>query len=224
MSYNQTKITINGCDDKRLFQAAQYGVPLLRPQESFSSVECKGYGDQILINNDTSTTCLFSNVLYKEGVLTLYYDDKDDFEYLTSNVQLNAIPEHFLAVRSGPIIAHESDTWLKIKVLPAEQFSEGIVYEKDKIHVLYDIFAPYNQGHFMFDEVFVVFQSLLEMGLHGLHPQTITLRSCNNGICSQIYKERWHSVTSKAVLSLEDGKTSESSTLQNRYRNQGIMF
>jgi hypothetical protein len=207
-----------------LLQAAQYGVPLLRPQESFSSVECKGYGDQSLINNDTSTTCLFSNVLYKDGVLTIYEDPAYSLGYLTSDIKSNAIPEHFLAIASGPIGAHGLNTWLKTRVVPSTQFPHTAMYEKVRLNVLYDYFAPYNQGHFMFDEVFAIFQSLLEMGLCGLDPQIITLRSYKGHAYSHMYKERMHAITSKSVLSLDDATSSEASTLQKRYTTQGVMF
>ena len=224
LNYKPATHISSGCNDKGFFQAAQYGVPLLRPQQSFSSVECKGNGDQLLINSDTSTTCLFSNVLYKDGTLTIYEDSGHPLDYFTSDIKSDAIPEHFLAIASGPISAHGPNTWLKVRILPAKQFPQTVIYERTKLNVLYDIFAPYNQGHFMFDEVLPIFQSLLEMGLHGLDPQIITLRSCNIGICEHIYDERMHVITSKPVIPLDGGKGFETYALQRRYKSNGIMF
>jgi hypothetical protein len=218
-TFNQSDLYTTG-----LLQAAQNGVPLLRPQESFSSIECKGYGDQSLINKDTSTTCLFSNVLYKDGVLTIYEDPVYSLGHLTSDIKSTAIPEHFLAMGSGPIGAHGPNTWLKTRVLPSTQFPQTVIYEKVRLNVLYDFFAPHNQGHFMFDEVFAIFQSLLEMGLYGLDPQIITLRRYNGQSYSKMYQERMHAITSKSVLSLDDDTGSETSALSRRYKTQGIMF
>jgi hypothetical protein len=211
-------------DTAGLLQAAQNGIPLLRPQESFSSIECKGYGDQSSLNNDTSTTCLFSNVLYKDGVLTIYEDPVYSLGHLTSDIKSTAIPEHFLAMGSGPISAHSPNTWLKTRVLPSTQFPQTVIYEKVSLNVLYDFFVPHNQGHFMFDEVFAIFQSLLEMGLYGLDPQIVTLRRHNGQIYSKMYQERMHAITSKVVISLDEEAGSKTSALSKRYKIQGIMF
>jgi len=166
------------------------------------------------VNGDVSTTCLFSNVLYKDGRITLFQDPHAPINQLTSSVFLNDIPPNFLTIASGPVTAHQERYRVSIAQNTTD-FPQHIAYEEAQLALIYAPFAPHNQGHFMFDEAFALHQSLCEFGLFGMEPQIYITEIP----VPRMYTERMHAVSKRPVNSLGDRSPSA-----RRHRSEGLLF
>jgi len=86
-----------------LLLASRSNAAALRPREAFSSMVCSGYAESVNGKDPISTTtCLLSNVLLRDGAIYIFEDDERPLGYWTGGIgRIDQLPKRFLLHRTA---------------------------------------------------------------------------------------------------------------------------